>query len=73
MGVLTFPRRPAPDRPCARLHVWRGADGFELHHESTSGDSWAFLGSYTSREIALQAALDALRSYPGTRLGEVAA
>jgi hypothetical protein len=64
---------PAPDRPCAKLHVWPGPDGFEVHHESTSGDSWAYLGSYTSREAALAAAIAALPAYPGTRLGEVAA
>lgn len=66
-------RLPVADRPCAKLHIWRGADGFELHHSGPHGDSWAYLGSYTSREAALAAAIAALPAYPGTRLGEVAA
>lgn len=80
MGVLTFPPRPAPDRPCPRLHVWRSSgsgdcrDGaeWELHHEGRNSDSWAFLGRYTTREEAVRAALDALPIYPGTLLGEIA-
>lgn len=68
--VIAF---PVADRPCAKLHVWPGPDGFEVHHSGPHGDSWAYLGSYASREIALQAALDALRLYPGCKLGEVAA
>lgn len=63
----------APDRLHPRLHVWRGPDGFELHHESSTGDSWAFLDSFTTREDAVSAALEALPIYPGCKLGEVAA
>lgn len=63
----------APDRACPRLHVWRGADGFELHHESATGDSWAKLDEFSTREDAVRAALDALPIYPGCKLGEVAA
>ena len=63
----------APDRHCPRLHIWRGAAGFELHHESATGNSWALLDRFDNREDALSAALDALPIYPGARLGEVAA
>lgn len=38
--VIAF---PAPDRPCPRLHIWRAGHGWELHHESSHGDSWALL------------------------------
>jgi hypothetical protein len=73
MGVLTFPPRIAPDRPAPRLHVWRADDGYELHHESSTGESWAKLDRFSTREDALRAALDALPLYPGAKLGEVAA
>ena len=73
MSVLTFPPRPAPDRPCAKLHVWREGEGWELHHESRFGDSWALLERFTTREDALRAALDALPLYANTKLGELAA
>lgn len=63
----------APDRPCPRLHVWRGDDGYELHHESSTGDSWAKLDEFSTREDAVRAALDALPIYLGCKLGEVAA
>lgn len=63
----------APDRPCPRLHVWRGPDEWELHHESASGDSWALLDRFETHEAAVRAALDALPIFPGARLGEVAA
>jgi hypothetical protein len=62
---------PVPDRPCPRLHVWRGGDGWELHHESTSGDSWALLDRFDTREDAVRAALDALPLYPGANLGGI--
>lgn len=73
MAVVTFPPRPAPDRPCPRLHVWRAGDCYELHHEGRNGDSWAKLDEFTTREEAVRAALDALPIWPGARLGEVAA
>jgi hypothetical protein len=55
------------------LHVWRADDGYELHHESSTGESWAKLDEFSTREDALRAALDALPLYPGAKLGEVAA
>jgi hypothetical protein len=67
--VIAF---PVIDRPCPRLHIWRGADGFELHHENSTGDSWALLDRFPTREDAIRAALDALPIYPGAKLGEVA-
>lgn len=73
MAVLAFTPRPAPDRPCAKLHIWREGDSWELHHESRTGDSWALLDRFTTREAALRAALDALPLYADTKLGEVAA
>lgn len=63
----------APDRPCPRLHVWRAGEAWELHHENSTGDSWALLDRFDTREYAVSAALDALRLYPGCKLGEVAA
>lgn len=73
MGILTFPLRPAPDRPAPRLHVWRAGDCYELHHESSTGDNWAMLDRFSTREDAVRAALDALPIYPDARLGEIAA
>ena len=63
----------APDRSCPRLHVWRAGDSFELHHESGTGDSWALLDRFKSRDDALRATLAAMPIYPGAMLGEVAA
>jgi hypothetical protein len=51
--------------------VLRAGDGWELHHESRHGDSWALLDRLDTREDALGAALDALPLYPGAMLGEV--
>jgi hypothetical protein len=63
----------APDRLHPRLHVWRAGEVWELHHENRTGDSWALLDRFDTREDAVSAALDALPIYPGTKLGEVAA
>ncbi len=68
--VITF---RAPVRPAPRLHVWRAADAWELHHENSTGDSWALLDRFDTREDAVSAALDALPIFPGAKLGEVAA
>jgi len=68
--VIAF---PVPDRPCARLHVLRWGDGWELHHENSTGDSWVLLDRFHTREDAVQAALTALPIYPGAKLGEVQA
>lgn len=62
----------APDRPRPRLHIWRAGDDWELHHQSASGDAWALLDRFATREDAVRAALDALEIFPGSRLGEVA-
>jgi hypothetical protein len=62
-------RLPAPDRPTPRLHVWRAGDEWELHHESRSGNSWALLDRFSTREDAVRAALDALPIFPGAQLG----
>ena len=64
---------PSPLRPSPRLHVWRTSEGWELHHENATGDSWALLDRFDTREDAVRAALDALPIWPGARLGEVAA
>lgn len=63
----------APDRSTPRLHVWRAGEEWELHHESASGDSWALLDRFDTREDAVRAALDALPLWPGAKLGEVRA
>lgn len=70
--IIPFPMHRAGNRPSPRLHIWRAGEAYELHHESRSGDSWAFLGSFPSREDALQAAAEALPTYPGTTLATVA-
>lgn len=70
MTVIAF---PVPDRPCPRLHVWKCGDEWELHHQSASGDSWALVDRFPTREAAVRAALDALEIFPGARLGEGAA
>ncbi len=63
----------APDRPCPRLHVWKCGDEWELHYESRTGDSWAMLQGFSTREDAVRAAIEALGFYPDVKLGEVAA
>lgn len=63
----------APDRLCARLHVLRGGEGWELHHENRTGESWALLDRFDTREDAARGALDALSIFPGAKLGEVQA
>ena len=68
--VIAF---PVPDRPSPRLHVLRWSDGWELHHENSTGDSWALLDRFGTREDAVRAALNALPFYPGAKLGEVQA
>lgn len=70
--IIPFPTRPAPARPRPRLHIWRDGAEYALHHESRSGDSWALLARYPSREVALQAALHALPLYPDTILATIA-
>lgn len=70
--IIPFPMHRAGNRETPRLHIWRAGEDYELHHESRSGDSWALLGRFPSREDALQAACEALPIYPGTTLATIA-
>jgi hypothetical protein len=63
--VIAF---PVPVCRCALLHVWQAGDGWELHHESRHGDSWALLDRFDTHEAAEAAALEALPHYPGAML-----
>ncbi len=69
--VIDFRARAPSVRTSPRLHVWRYGSFWELHHESGSGESWALLDRFETREQAVQEALDALHLWPGAKLGRI--
>lgn len=71
MAIVPFPMHRIPPRPTPRLHIWRAGEAYELHHESRSGESWALLDRFPTREEAVRAALDALPLYPEAKLGRL--
>lgn len=64
-SIALLPVQRRDDRGC--IHVWRLADGgFEVGHESRSGDSWGNFSTYNTADETVVAAYALNRDHYGS-------